>query len=353
MRIKLFSCLFIVVLHLMGCVDVYTIKKNVPVSVTADVQKKGDITGITKIYVGNIDSQSYGSPLSFSLYKSDIDLFIMTEAKHQSNAKYLGIYIQGVTNKFGASCNYHDGKCSVEELAKKYNLVKVDGSHNFDYNRTKLISDYKYITFYSKYDKKDVLIEWIDSTNEYMEWKSRYEKIRETEKINDYFEYIKEYPTTPHAVSVLNDMFNRFFDFTIASKHESKQRPIKRGGLVSSSAGSCKDIEREIRIKPKTDQRPPRDITVNVKYTLRRTYKPYALEEKDDPLYRNGSFRLTVSNGFTATDKVNFECVLTSGRFHHVGLSLLGALVGKKSAESGINTTLESLGFDADVVSIK
>lgn len=212
-----------------------------------------------------------------------------------------------------------------------------------------------HIEFMSYFDRDEsrLVVEWEDGTDRMLSWKARYEKVVDSNSINSYFNYVDEFPDSWFVSKVLSDAFEKFFKISIVEKIESPVRSIDSKGLASSSVGSCKDIGIKIRIEPKFLERPPRAISVDLSYVLNRTYRPIFLEKNGDPLCLKRKYDLNPKNNFTITDVVNFNCVLTSGRFHFAGLTVLGSILGKSPQDSSETTTLTNMSFEAITERVK
>ncbi|MBK3734637.1 hypothetical protein GAY29_16325 [Azospirillum brasilense] len=163
-------------------------------------------------------------------------------------------------------------------------------------------------------------------------------------------EYAAKNPTSPFAAQAKDKILSDLFRVEIVQSQDSPQREIKEKQLMTSMTGACKDMSRTVRISP----RKPIDstYTMTVQYTLRRTYKPHALEQDGDPIVKKARYTLSPANKHTATDTVTFPCVLTAGRFHAASLSLLGKMAGLSAEQSGVNTELVKTAFEFDVVEV-
>ncbi|MHB8987972.1 MAG: hypothetical protein ACYC6S_04225 [Desulfobulbia bacterium] len=337
---------------LSGCGPLLKIEKDVPLSMLKMDKESHGTTGKTNIFIGEN---------KYELYLSKNNIFIL-ENVHDSDVAFLGL--KCINNKIHGeddwydSCNYkynRNGgvKGCLEKLITEHKLVKIAGDGKA---KTIAQNEMSYIEFITQRDNdhnSHLNIEFIDKSEGMLRWKSKYNIIKK-DRMEDYFIYAGEYPGSEHVEKVMSDMFTNFFNVEIVSKSESKQRSTQQKGLASSSRGTCKDISRIIKISPKQGKIISRDIiSVKAKYVLRRTYTPYALEEKDDPLVTTRTYTLTKNNGFSVTDEVKYDCVLTSGRYHFAAFSFLGKILGKKSDETSITTELTNIGFDIDILDVK
>ncbi|MBK7001913.1 MAG: hypothetical protein IPH35_18685 [Rhodoferax sp.] len=143
--------------------------------------------------------------------------------------------------------------------------------------------------------------------------------------------------------------FMKSFTVKIVDSKESQIRAITDRNLLSSMAGSCKDITKRIVIEAKEPTKLSRDVNVKVVFTLKRTYAPLMLEKEGDPLTEKRDYVFNAQNKYRISDVIKFDCVLASGRFHTAGLSLLGALSGTRRQDTGVLTTLTKTGFEFDI----
>lgn len=146
--------------------------------------------------------------------------------------------------------------------------------------------------------------------------------------------------------------FQNNYSVRITSRNDSAIRPFSSAGLLGSSAGSCRDVNRSVEIASRTGAAPPRPIRVTIRWTLRRTYQPIGIREEGDPLHRERSYVLSAGNS-RATDTIQYSCVPTSQRLHNAALSLLGAVAGASPGESGVNITLVNTDFGFEVVRVE
>lgn len=165
----------------------------------------------------------------------------------------------------------------------------------------------------------------------------------------EYLDVIKEIPRSLTGHKELTDkFFENNFSVKIVTKN-SKQRPITEKSLLTSMAGSCIDIKKSVTISPRRKLDFANDVSLDLTFTLLRTYAPYQLAEDGDPLLVKKVYLLRKSSGFVQSEEIAYPCVLSAGRFHAAGLSLLGKLMGKSREETGINTTLTKMDFDLKV----
>lgn len=359
MKIQSFFAL-LVLLVLAGCSSLYKVEKDVPISMSGLAGKSGQ-SGRTKTRMGKDQS---GKKESFEFFTDDNDLFILKREMYGENQYTDGYYLIGVTKE-------HFSGCSIKNLSEKQcreriiegvvhpgmlpvendRLTKVKGDGSIP---TVASTKNLYVTFKAERDPSEqyFVVEYIDYSKGMLAWKDKYREVQ-TGSIDGYFKYANQYPGSPHAKPVMRDMFAKFFSVKIVGKNESPQRATRESGLVASAAGSCKNIARTIEIKPTTTQLPSHDITLDVRYILRRTYSPYIINEKDDPLYLNKTYVLGKGNSFHISDEVTFDCVPTAMRIHGVVMSLAGKLLGMKEKDTGINITLTNIGFDFDLLDVK
>ncbi|NTU99288.1 hypothetical protein HGA64_04780 [Candidatus Falkowbacteria bacterium] len=351
------AILFVLILPLIsGCISLYSVEKNTPATENLkEFVRPGDTSGITKIYVGRGSNKDTGE-----YYANETDLFFLAYSpggRLRSGPVPASMQLRGITSKIEEYCflDDHSKDYCMKKFIDKHGVEKVDLTEGSTRKFTVISKDHLYITFESEDNGDGYLVTtYVDGTKGMTDWKSRYSNIKESNRIEDYFEYADTYPISTQSRKAMDDMFTRFFKVSVVSSKESVQRATTSGGIMSSSAGSCKDVSYNIKIEPRTTQLPPREVTVDINYILKRTYEPYQLEKKDDPLFQGVVYRLRANNNFTVTDNVAFDCVLTSGRFHFAAMSFLTRLAGAKNVnDTGVNTTLTKLGFDANIESVK
>lgn len=326
----------VLVLLTFGCTPPYLVEKDVPINIS---KLPGDTTGKTSISLYSYSTWEYVA--------NDTDLFVLM-VNDDSRYGDATVELIGVNREFHEYCyikNVGKEGCK-KQLMTKVGAERVKVGYFEPIIRRKLYIRPKDDFRIGKY----LYVQYVDGTKRMLEWIDQYDNIKNSSKITDYFDYLKQYPNQSMHRQVLEDMFNKFFKVSVVKSSESKQRSTTARGLDTSSAGTCKDVIREIRVEPKTNQVPPVDLVMDVKYILNRTYEPYHIDKPGDPLYSSATYRLTAANGFTVNEKVQFDCVLTSGRFHSVAMSFLGRLAGAKSAnDTGLSTSLTKLGFDIDI----
>jgi hypothetical protein len=341
-RILILSLLMAALSLLSGCGSIYTVQRGVPVSFQAPKTSPSQVSGKADVFVGKL-SGSGAEKYEFGLGTNGLFLLEQT-----SDGFY---HLKGITQEFDEGYYYKNcvGNCRAF-LAKKHGLTFYPASTGM----TIAENDSQRILFKSSLNRSNsfVSVEYIDDTQHMMVWKQQYANLRNGTP-DQYMTYISEFPDKPQAQQARRDFFSKFFKVGIVNKQETAPRAITSRELLSSMAGSCKDISRTIKVEPTASLNLRNDFNITVKYTLRRTYKPLKLAEDNDPIHISRSYTLRASDNYRLLDTVKFDCVMTSGRFHAAGLSLLGKLMGAKPEDAAVVTTLSDIGFDLDVVDIK
>lgn len=178
------------------------------------------------------------------------------------------------------------------------------------------------------------------------------ELIEHLEKNGSPQEYLDAIKGMPSSLVGYKELTDKFFENHFTAKIEtttSSPRPITEKALLTSMAGACVDITKKVTITPRMKLDFAKDVSLDLTFTLIRTYTPHQLAEDGDPLLTKKAYVLNKNSGFVKTDVITYPCVLSAGRFHAAGLSLIGKLLGKSNEKTGINTTLTKTKFDMKV----
>jgi hypothetical protein len=338
-------------LAMTGCRTV-DIEKGVPVSIQGLPDKPADTTGKAALEV-----RSWAPVLVEEFYASENGgLFFLQKnavGVNADNAKLFSFTGEDAKSSFcwvDAKYGERSAEKCREALIRDSRLVRASEYGN---NLRLGASERTYVIFKPKFNPQSAMltIEYLDYSKSMIDWKAKYEQVKQGGP-NEYIKHADEFKGSPHSKLAMTEMFTKFFNVKVVSKHETPQRPIKGKGLITSYAGSCKDITRRIEISPKSAQLPSRDIQLDTEFILRRTYKPLQLEKDDDPIALKKSYVLEKSKGFTLTDDITYECVMTSTRIHAAGLTLMTKVLGMEDAALA-TTTLTDIGFDIDVLDVK
>ncbi len=336
-------------LLLAGCSTGITQWSDKPLTFVID-EEAGDRGGVAKIFV----AQPSGKP---EFYHDGQDLFV---AYRTGGSDISLVYVYGITReykRYDNASNCPVGSECFRNLFPNRRYTAAEITHGGE--------NPKYVIAYgpqfyieariTRPKKIELVVEFRDRSATARVWHADYQKALQEGTAIALDQFVNTHTSSYYFTVAKTQLFHKLFDVKVIASSESAQRATTQKALLASMAGSCKDIVRTVRIAPKGEL--PKGLTqyfaMEMAYTLKRTYAPHQIAEDGDPLTQTVSHRLNPGNNFTITQDVRYDCVLTSGRFHHAGLSLAGALMGVKPEDAGINTTLEKTSFSYDIKSIR
>ena len=149
----------------------------------------------------------------------------------------------------------------------------------------------------------------------------------------------------------------RFFDFNLKGSKLGEQEDFSGRGLITSNSGVCQNMEKYLDIRPKFNiaEAEGLNLTVSLRGTLKRYYRPVALNSQEDPINKDIVLSLNPANYYSASQNFDYGCVPTSMKIANVGFSLIAkvaGMFGKNVGDGTIPTELKKTAFVIDILEV-
>lgn len=202
----------------------------------------------------------------------------------------------------------------------------------------------------------DIKIELMDDTNNLKAQNKKHDELM-GKPFKAYMSFLKTYDNGYYYTDTKREIVERFFDFDLKGTKLGEQEDFTGRGLITSNSGVCQNIEKHLEIRPKFNiaEAEGINLTVSLRGTLKRYYRPVALNSQEDPIDRDTNLSLNPANRYSSSQSFDYGCVPTSMKIASIGFSLLAkvaGMLGKNVGDGTIPTELKKTAFVIDVLEV-
>ncbi len=266
--------------------------------------------------------------------KIDRDTYVLRQEKPKKTGYLLGVKVENAKTMLA----------SIQETSDFLFAVGTLGLGGFLTQYVPRISD------------SDITIELMDDTNNLKAQNKEHDKLKD-KPFKEYMKFLKAYDNGYFYADTKRELVERFFDFNLKGSKLGEQEDFSGRGLITSNSGVCQNMEKYLDIRPKFNiaEAEGLNLTVSLRGTLKRYYRPVALNSQEDPINKDTILSLNPANYYSASQSFDYGCVPTSMKIANVGFSLIAkvaGMFGKNVGDGTIPTELKKTAFVIDVLEV-
>ena len=202
----------------------------------------------------------------------------------------------------------------------------------------------------------DINIEIIDDTQNLNRQSQEFKQL-EKRSFGEYVDYLGKYKDGYLYAETKKKLVETFFDFNLKGSKLGEQEDFSGRGLITSNSGVCQNMEKYLDIRPKFNiaEAEGLNLTVSLRGTLKRYYRPVALNSQEDPINKDIVLSLNPANRYSTSQSFDYGCVPTSMKIASIGFSLIAkvaGMLGKNVGDGTIPTELKKTAFVIDVLEV-
>ena len=212
-------------------------------------------------------------------------------------------------------------------------------------------------------DKTDAVatIEMIDDRANLNRQKQALELLKTSNSLKDFQNYEQKYPKMylpEEFVEAKTNLAKDFFAFKLVDSYTGSEEDHSMRTLTMSATGKCKKMTKTVEILPAVSLARfyNQNFNVRVGGTLKRYYKPMAINAKDDPIVSTQQIALNAQNNYRARQVFDFGCVPITWKGAVMAQAVLAKIakaVGAGDLPESFSTTLSGTDFEIDITKVE
>lgn len=213
------------------------------------------------------------------------------------------------------------------------------------------------------YDKTDAIatIEMIDDRANFNRQKQDFELLKTSNSLKDFQYYGQKYPKMylkEEFGEVMTNLTKDFFTFKLVDSYTGSEEDHSMRTLTMSATGKCKKMTKTVEILPAINSSKfyNQNFKMSINGTLKRYYKPYGLNAKDDPITAPQLVELNPQNNYLAKQTFDFGCVPITWKGAAIGQGVFAKIakaVGAGDLPESFTTTLSGMDFEIDITKVE